>query len=296
MSLIKFYDRVQYTVALSGTGTVNLASAEASPRFQEFPGGGSFGTFIFAIVDETTGDYEIGEYEEDGFGNLPRSGSQTVLASSNSNNEVNFSAGDKKVMMVTPAYLFNLLNYDNSSTAPAFLLGSNFEKSNGSYELIAHSDATNPNAFVFGAMGPNRCHQQTQVSRVRTTDATQTTLFTIPTISFNGGDADSSHGIVHIKAIVTATGSVSSGTTYEGRADEVECVVLYRGNTGSSAYIVNTVTAIGSDGTAAGSWAVASNDTAPGFTIQVTGDANSEIDWVAEVHMVANGRTPAAEI
>lgn len=298
MSLIKFFDRVKHTVSLSGTFDFTLEGANVDAGFVSFAdtaGYDSFGTFLLAIVDEATGDYEIGEYTEGGFGAFTRGGGQTVLASSNSGNEVNFSAGDKSIFMVSPAYLFNLLNYDNDATAPKVVFGREIEPPNGSYTIFSGASGLNPEAFLLGAMGPKRSHQSTQVCRLRTTNGNAQPIYT-RTFTYDGdGLTDSQNGITYIKAIVTAIGSVGPGTTYEGRADTVECVILHRGSIGSSVYIVNTVTAIGSDGAGAATWTVTSTGTAPGFTITVTGAVNSEVDWAAEVHIIGNGRIPLSE-
>jgi hypothetical protein len=92
-------DRVRETASTSGTGTISLLGATAG--FQSFSVIGNGNTTYYAIVDATTGSWEVGE------GTYTLSGStlqrNVVLGSSNGGLLVNFSAAVKDVFVTYPA-------------------------------------------------------------------------------------------------------------------------------------------------------------------------------------------------
>jgi hypothetical protein len=92
-------DRVKETTTTTGTGTVTLAGAEAG--YQSFSVIGDANTTYYAIVAQTSSEWEVG------IGTYTASGTtlsrDTILASSNSNAAVNFSAGTKDVFVTYPA-------------------------------------------------------------------------------------------------------------------------------------------------------------------------------------------------
>ena len=92
-------DRVKETTTTTGTGTVNLAGAEEG--FESFVAGIGDGneTFysIFAGTEFEVGRGTVTDATPD---TLSRT---TVFSSSNSDNLVNFSAGDKTVICTYPA-------------------------------------------------------------------------------------------------------------------------------------------------------------------------------------------------
>lgn len=92
-------DRVKETSVTAGTGTVTLAGAQLG--FQSFSVIGDGNTTYYAIVDNTTGDWEvgIGTYTSAGT-TLSR---DTILESSNSGAAVNFAANSKDVFVTYPA-------------------------------------------------------------------------------------------------------------------------------------------------------------------------------------------------
>ena len=94
-------DRVKETTTTTGTGTVNLAGAETG--FQTFVAGvGNSNTTYYAIVDNTTGAFEvgIGTVTDASPDTLSR---DTILQSSNSDSAVDFAAGTKDVFCTQPA-------------------------------------------------------------------------------------------------------------------------------------------------------------------------------------------------
>ena len=92
-------DRVKETSTTAGTGTITLAGAVAG--FQSFAAVGNGNTTYYAIVDPTTGDWEVG------IGTYTASGTTlsrtTVLSSSNSGALVNFVANTKDVFVTYPS-------------------------------------------------------------------------------------------------------------------------------------------------------------------------------------------------
>ena len=90
-------DRVKETTATVGIGTLSLGGT--STGFVSFSVIGNGNTTYYTVVDNTTGDWEvgIGTYNA---GTLSR---DTVLASSNSGNKVPFAAGTKDVFVAYPA-------------------------------------------------------------------------------------------------------------------------------------------------------------------------------------------------
>lgn len=91
-------DRVLETSTTTGTGTFTLAGAVAG--YQSFAAVGNGNTTYYTLVDETSGDWEvgIGTYTSSGT-TLSRT---TILASSNSGSAVNFAAGVKQVFVTYP--------------------------------------------------------------------------------------------------------------------------------------------------------------------------------------------------
>jgi hypothetical protein len=91
-------DRVKETATTAGTGTFTLAGAVA--KFQSFSAVGNGNTTYYCIQHETENEFEVG------LGTYTASGTtlsrDTILTSTNSNNAVNFSAGDKTVFVVVP--------------------------------------------------------------------------------------------------------------------------------------------------------------------------------------------------
>lgn len=92
-------DRVKETTTTTGTGTVTLLGASAG--YQSFAVIGNGNETYYTIAGQSGNEWEvgIGTYTSSGT-TLSRT---TVLASSNSGNLVNFSAGTKDVFVTYPA-------------------------------------------------------------------------------------------------------------------------------------------------------------------------------------------------
>lgn len=92
-------DRVRETTLTSGTGAVTLDGPVQA--FQSFAAIGNGNTTYYAIVDALTGDWEVGL----GTYTLATTSlsRDTVLASTNSGNLVNFAGNPKDVFVTYPA-------------------------------------------------------------------------------------------------------------------------------------------------------------------------------------------------
>lgn len=104
--MITLADRVKETTTTTGTGTLDLTGAVTG--FQGFVAGvGDAAEVYYAIVGQAGGGAE-GEWEV-GIGTVTDAATDTlsrdtVLASSNSGNAVDFSAGTKDVFITAPAH------------------------------------------------------------------------------------------------------------------------------------------------------------------------------------------------
>ena len=90
-------DRVKETTTTTGTGTYTLAGAEVG--FQSFSTIGNGNTTYYAVTNNVDYEVGIGTYTASGT-TLART---TILSSSNSNNAVSWSAGEKFVFVTQPS-------------------------------------------------------------------------------------------------------------------------------------------------------------------------------------------------
>ena len=90
-------DRVKVTSTTTGTGTYTLGSASAG--FQDFSAIGDSNTTFYAATDGTDWEVGVGTYTSSGT-TLSR---DRIISSSNSNNAVNWGAGDKDVFVTYPS-------------------------------------------------------------------------------------------------------------------------------------------------------------------------------------------------
>ena len=103
-------DRVKETTTTTGTGTITLAGAVT--QFVAFQAVFSVGQMVqYAIVGQSGSEWEVGE------GTLATTTTLTrdrIIASSNSGNAVNFSAGTKDVFATIIALRLNASNHGRS--------------------------------------------------------------------------------------------------------------------------------------------------------------------------------------
>jgi hypothetical protein len=90
-------DRVKVTSSTTGTGTLTLGSASAG--FQDFTAVGDGNSTYYTITNGTDWEVGIGTYTASGT-TLSR---DVILSSSNSDNAVNWGAGNKDVFVTYPA-------------------------------------------------------------------------------------------------------------------------------------------------------------------------------------------------
>lgn len=103
-----FKDRVRDTTTSTGSSDLTISNT-APAGYQTF--NAAFSTNLFYYCVELGAEWEVGIGYLSSSTVLVR---QTVLASSNSNNAVNFSAGTKNVFNTVPAdYMRRSLTYSN---------------------------------------------------------------------------------------------------------------------------------------------------------------------------------------
>ena len=101
MAALIINDRVKETSTTTGTGTINLAGA--SQGFESFVTGiGTTNQTYYCITNSSQTEFEtgIGTVTDATPDTLSR---DTVISSTNSDNKVNFSAGEKDVFCTIPA-------------------------------------------------------------------------------------------------------------------------------------------------------------------------------------------------
>lgn len=141
-------DRVKETTTVVGTGTATLAGAVSG--FQSFSVIGNGNTTYYVIAHQTANEWEvgIGTYTSSGT-TLART---TVLASSNSGNLVNFSAGTKDAFCdysATRALYSNGASTTNATFYPTF----SATNAAGTQEISTASNLTfNPSTGALSAV------------------------------------------------------------------------------------------------------------------------------------------------
>lgn len=107
-------DRVKETTTTTGTGTYTLAGAEVG--FQSFSTIGNGNTTYYTVTDGGDWEVGIGTYTASGT-TLART---TILSSSNSDNAVSWSAGEKFVFVTQPSSKANYLDAAGNVTGTQF--------------------------------------------------------------------------------------------------------------------------------------------------------------------------------
>ena len=209
-------DRVRETTASTGTGTLTLGGPYSG--FQAFSVLGNGNTTYYAVVDPTTGNWEVGIGTYTLVGNtLSR---DTVLDSSNSGALVPFSAGVKDVICTQP------------SERAVYVVGTN---------VVAANSATVPNSLLANS---SLTLGSTTISLGGTT-ATLAGLTNVTSSRFTGpltgavGDAAPSTGAFTVltassDSSFTSTGAltISKGTTGQQPASPVTGMLRYNTTTG----------------------------------------------------------------
>ena len=107
-------DRVKESSTTTGTGTYTLAGAEAGHQTFSVIGDGN--TTYYAATDGTYWEVGIGTYTASGT-TLART---TILSSSNSNNAVNWTVGEKLIFVTQPSSKANYIDADGNVSGTKF--------------------------------------------------------------------------------------------------------------------------------------------------------------------------------
>lgn len=136
-------DRVNETTTTAGTGTITLAGAVTG--YRSFSVIGNANQTYYTIAHQTLSEWEVG------IGTYTSSGTtlsrDTVLASSNSNTLVNFSAGTKNVFCDYPAGKAVYEAVDDSVTVPGPIATTAGIFLNGGLVTSNYTFATGYNGF-----------------------------------------------------------------------------------------------------------------------------------------------------
>jgi hypothetical protein len=139
-------DRVKETSTTTGTGTLTLAGAVTD--FEAFSAIGDGNTTYYTITLAEGDEWEVG------IGTYTASGTtlsrDTVLASSNSDAKVNFSAGDKDVFCTYPAEKSGHKDANNTINAEQFAATNGVFVNN----KTIGSDFTVPTGYNATSTGP----------------------------------------------------------------------------------------------------------------------------------------------
>lgn len=194
-------DRVKETTTTTGTGTITLLGAVSG--FQSFATIGNGNTTYYAIVGQTTTEWEVG------LGTYTSSGTTlartTVYASSNSNNAVTFSAGTKDVFVTLPS------SVTTPSGSIVTFAGVNINAGTATQapiDLTAGVNLTTPSAgaieydgsvFYSTPIANNRALSVTEHFVTRTGTKTMTSNTTLQAV-FGGGTGALTNGALTVAA------------------------------------------------------------------------------------------------
>lgn len=207
-------NRAKVTSTTTGTGTYSLGSAASN--FTDLSGVGNGNTCFYYAVDNAGGGYEggIGTYASSG----PTLARTTVIASSNSNNAVSWSAGTRTIFVTPVAEAY--FPYMGTSAPPVAWEGRRWWKTDEAREKIYYSGAwMDANAGAIpGDPGQvqGRLTLETGVP-VSTSDQTaKTNVYFTPyngnRVTLYNGSAWISYGF---SELTLALGTVTSGVPYD---------------------------------------------------------------------------------
>lgn len=312
---MRYAPRVKETTTTTSTGTYSLAGAVTG--FQTFVAGISDTEETwYCCTDGTDWEIGIGTVTDASPDTLART---QVVNSSNSNNAVDWGAGDKDIFCIFPPRLLGAIDGDWYNT----VIGSNsIIRDNDNYAGIAigqsntvsgvqniaigysHSIATDSvivialgngcgmvddsgNPALIYSSGPLANTGDSQLIlktfSIETTDATETGLgyFVLSGSTSNTGTA-----LYEISVVARQTGG-TGGTVGDSKSWKLDCMVTFA--SGVLTQVGTTVSSVigASTGTSAWTCAIDVSDNATG-PIRVTGEANETIQWVAFIRCLEN--------
>jgi hypothetical protein len=190
-------DRVRESTATTGTGTLSLDGAITG--FQGFTVIGNTNTTYYAVVDVTTGDWEVG------LGTYTSAGSllsrDTVLESSSGGTKIDFGAGPKDVFCTYPAEQAVTLNDVQTLT----------NKTLTSPTLVTPALGTPASGVVTNLTGTASININGTVGATTASTGAFTTLTTSSTVTHNGGTAN---GVAYLNGSKVLT--TGSALTFDG--------------------------------------------------------------------------------
>ncbi len=308
----KYAPRVKETTATTGTGTYTLAGAVTG--FQTFLSGiGNGYTTQYCCTDGT--NWEIGVGTLSGGTSLART---SVVASTNSNSAVNWSAGTKDIFIIFPYQMLHAIQggpygaftgtaiandvegTDNiaigndiqiagSSSNDCIGIGYNhyigsdkdYAYAIGNYAGIYKDNVI---AFSTGGKAYQGDMQQTLYNRyVQTTNATEAGITDTGLVPVNSYNAT----IAYVVDVVARQTAGSSGTVGDSKWVRLEFLVRYA--TSPSMTLIGSVTTTTVAASAGASAWVAEVDVGETNCIRVAGEADKTILWLASIKGIELG-------
>jgi hypothetical protein len=241
-------DRVRESTATTGTGTLSLDGAITG--FQGFSVIGNTNTTYYAVVDVTTGDWEVG------LGTYTSAGSllsrDTVLESSSGGTKINFGAGPKDVFCTYPAEQAVTLTDVQTLTNKTLSTGTAITAGTINGATIGASTASTGAFTTLSATGVTTVQAGTvSAPAITTTGDTNTGIFfpAADTIAFAEGGVEAMR--------IDSAGNVGIGTISPTRKLSVDGAGVFNFTSGSIE--------------------IAEPGTVPGFSLQ-TSTANQRTD------------------
>jgi len=265
-------DRVKETSITAGTGTLTLAGAATG--FQSFAAIGNGNTTYYAIVDSTTGAWEvgIGTYTSSGT-TLSRT---TVLSSSNGGSLVSFAANSKDVFCTYPSEKSVYLDSADVVTQQAFgaITATSAALTTGTITTAPSADTDIVNKLYADSIA-NGINFHAACNYATTAD--------LGNVSYNNGT--SGVGATLTKTSPFATLSIDGGSPSVGQR------ILVKNQTSGAQNGVYTVTSVGSG---AAGWVLTratdydtsgtgTNEIDAGdFILVLSGTTNANTSWVQQ--------------
>lgn len=285
-----FLDRVQNTTNTTGTGTLTLRPAPLG--FQSFSEFGDNNTAAYAIAHPTRNEWEVGIGTVQISGDVVTLERTTVLASTNSDSLVNFSAGNKTVINCLPADFANTVSVIRyGSGAPDNSLGkdgdyyirtSNYDlyyRASGTYSVIGNIKGAP------GTNGSNGAGYAATSTTARTVASSGSFTFTTQAgLAYSPG--------CRVRAYSTGSGAYIEGvcTAYSGTS----LTITADHSSGSGSHSDWNINATGDRGTdGAGTGTVTSLEVTAGEGITITGDSMPITDSGSIEIAISNPTTTA---